>query len=100
MGFNHGDLVTALVIGCASGLVYFLLLWLSIRVAWRTCRPGFVLLGSFVSRSVLLVIVFFTVLQLFHWTGLSASMMGFLLMRTMLLRATMYQADRSGTKLL
>ena len=87
-------LVVALVAGLGIGIFYFGGLWLTVRQLTRTRRPAILTLGSFLVRSGVSLLGFYLVMG-GRWERLLASLLGFLVARTILVRWWQPQQEAS-----
>jgi len=78
-------LALALVAGVGLGLFYFGGLWLTVRRIPASRHPVLLTLGSFVGRTVAVVLGFYLVMG-GHWERLLASMAGLIVARILLVR--------------
>ncbi len=75
-----------LVIGCALGMFYFGVLWLTVRRLQEVKHPIPFTLGSFFGRIVITVAIFYLLTRAGGWQGLLISLLGFTVMRFVLVR--------------
>lgn len=84
------DLTLLLALGWGGGLalLYFGGLWLTVQRAVEAAHPHWLLLASFVVRTALVLLGFFLVIAIMEgrWALLIASLLGFLVGRTVLVR--------------
>ena len=80
------EMVLGFALGLAIGFVYFGALWVTVRRIPDTAHPGGLVLGSYLARLAAAGAGFYGVLRLGGATGLVAALVGFLLMRHLLLR--------------
>jgi F1F0 ATPase subunit 2 len=80
-----GRILSAFVAGLGLGLFYFGGLWLTVRQVPTRRWPGLWVLASFVGRTVLCLVGFYLVMG-GQWEPLVACLVGFLLVRTWLVR--------------
>lgn len=90
-------LIGAFCVGLTAGLLYFGGLWLTVQYLPRTRRPELVSLGSLALRLTLTLVAFYLVMG-GRWERLLAALMGFLVMRTVLVRrlGPAQQPDKQG----
>jgi F1F0 ATPase subunit 2 len=77
------EVAVALVAGLGLGLFYFGGLWLTIRRLPTSRHPALLTLGSFVGRLLVTLLGFYVVTG-GRWELLLSSLVGFLVMRTIL----------------
>jgi len=83
---DMGALVVALGVGVALGTLYFGMLWLTLRRLAQTHRPAMALTASVMVRLAVLLTGFYLVLDGGHWDRLLASLIGFITVRSVLVR--------------
>jgi F1F0 ATPase subunit 2 len=93
------ELLAAFAIGFAAGAMYLLGLWLTVRRIDRLRRPGLWLLLSVGLRLLLLLACFYYLARGGHGGRLLAALMGFILVRTVVIyclrpRSSMPDAGR------
>ncbi len=74
-----------LLAGMGLGLFYFSGIWWTLRRLPNARRPAFLILGSFALRMTACALVFYLVMD-GHWDGLIIALLGFLLIRRVLIR--------------
>lgn len=72
------------VAGLAIGQFYFGGLWLTVKRLPQVRSPGLLAFGSFVARTGVSVFCFYLIATGGHWEQLLASVLGFALMRVVL----------------
>ena len=82
---NFFYLSTAFIVGSGLGAFYFGALWLTVQRLPRARRPWLLTLGSFWIRLAVTMSGFYFVMQ-GRWENLLACLLGFLLMRQLLVR--------------
>lgn len=84
------DLVGPFAVGVGTGIYFFVGLWWTVRRLPTTDHPALLMLGSFGGRTGGGLLAFYWVLEGLSggtpWTRLFASLLGFLLARTVLLQ--------------
>lgn len=85
---NVPSLLLYLVLGATLGLFYFGGLWLTVRRAVGADRPKTWLALSFVGRLAIVGIGFYAIIQSagIQWSGIAASVLGFVGARFVLVR--------------
>jgi F1F0 ATPase subunit 2 len=78
-------LIAALLVGGALGVFYFGGLWWTVQRVPRVRRAGLLLLASFAARTVITLLVFYLVAG-GQWQRLLAAVIGFILIRFVLVR--------------
>ena len=81
-----GEIVIALISGMVVSGIYFGTLWLTVRRLARQRHPAIIVLLSLVVRLALLLIVFYLFVDGGHWERLLIVVIGFVAMRTALIR--------------
>jgi F1F0 ATPase subunit 2 len=83
---NWGNLLLAVLSGVGLGGIYFGGLWLSVRRVARLERPALFMIGSFVLRTMVVLIGFYLIMD-GQSQRLLAALAGFALARVVLVRA-------------
>jgi F1F0 ATPase subunit 2 len=78
-------LVVAFIAGMGLGLFYFGSLWLTVRAVQTARRAVLLTLSSFVGRMAVTIVGFYLIMG-GHWERLIVALLGFLLMRGILVR--------------
>lgn len=78
-----GELVLAGLTGILLGVFYFGGLWLTVRRLPRSASPELLLLGSFVTRTAIVLVGFYLVMA-GRWERLLVCAVGFILVRFLL----------------
>lgn len=84
MQFDAVSLIVAFTAGCVVGLVYFGLLWWTVRRIPTARRPGLLLLGSLVGRLAAALAAFYVVMD-GRWERMAACLLGFLVVRQVMI---------------
>ena len=79
---NVAWIIASLAIGAALGAFYFGGLWMTVRDLHAAARPALLLLGSFLVRAGVVLVVFYFVAN-GRWERFAALIAGFLLARTL-----------------
>lgn len=79
-------LVTAALAGALLGAFYFGGLWWTVRRMPRVRHPLTLYFGSLAGRLAVVVVALYGVLTLYDWPQLVTSLVGFIAMRTALVR--------------
>lgn len=79
------SLPIALAAGMVLGLFYFGTLWLTVKQLPRVQRPELLALASYLGRTALTVLGFYLLMG-GRWERLAVGVLGFLLMRVILVR--------------
>lgn len=79
-------LVVGLVCGVALGAAYFGALWLAVRRIPTARSPAVLVLGSYLGRLALAVLGFYAVVRLGGGGSLLAALVGFLVVRHLLIQ--------------
>jgi F1F0 ATPase subunit 2 len=79
------SLVGALAVGVGLGLFYFGGLWLTVRAVPTAHRPALLTLGSFLARLGMTLFGFYLIMG-GRWERLLVALLGFILMRAILVR--------------
>jgi len=75
------NFIFALIAGIISGLFYFGFLWLTVKRIPRVQRPLVWSFLSFMSRIFIIIIVFYFVINLGDWRHLLVTLLGFILIK-------------------
>lgn len=84
MEYDLVALPFAFLAGVAVGLFYFWLLWRTVRRIPHSRHPAVLVLGSFVVRIGIALAAFFLVMH-GHWERMAACLLGFLLVRHLMI---------------
>lgn len=76
----------AFFLGVALGGLYFGALWFTVSRLAHTRRPALLMVASLSARLALLLIGFYVILDGAHWDRLLAALLGFVAVRTVLIR--------------
>lgn len=96
INFNPADITAfaaAFLAGVILGGIYFGALWLTLRQLPHRRRPGLFLVASLTGRLGILLIAFYLILISRHWIPLLASLIGFLIVRVLLIRRVKHRLD-------
>lgn len=88
-------LTLTLLLGAALGWVYFLALWTTVRELPQRGHPGLWVALSFLARLALVVAAFTFVVRWGGWPALAATLAGFLIARTVMVRRSRAVASKS-----
>lgn len=91
---DWAELLRAVLSGVALGVVYFAGLWLSVRRAAQLERPALFMVGSFMLRTMIVLIGFYLIMD-GRWQQLLAALAGFALVRVVLVRCLVRPARSS-----
>ena len=83
MGSEELWLLVALIAGMFLGVSYLGGLWFTIRRLPTATNPIILVLGSFILRIVITILGFYLIME-GHWIRLTLGLLGFLLIRTIL----------------
>ena len=76
----------SLVIGLALGFLFFSGLWKTLQHLPVTRNPSILIMGSAIIRIGVVILGFFFLVMEGHWDRLMVGLLGFLVMRTFLVR--------------
>jgi len=85
MATDTVGLVFAFAFGAAIGLFYFTGLWWTVQRLPQTRRPGLWMISSYFIRTATTVFAFYFVMD-GHWQRLLVSLLGFVIIRVVLVR--------------
>ena len=77
-------LIAAFSAGLALGAFYFTALWYTVRQLSSVKSPARLMIGSFFTRTAIVISGFYLVLSTAHWERLAAAMLGFIIVRKIL----------------
>ncbi len=80
-------LILSLASGIGLGIFYFGGLWLTLKQLPYSQQPVLLTLGSFFGRTAVCLFVFYLVVRVSHLEGLALSLVGFIIMKFMLVRS-------------
>ncbi|MBN1543123.1 ATP synthase subunit I [candidate division KSB1 bacterium] len=83
---NVHQLAFSFILGLVLGFFFFGTLWLTVRSLTHTRHPGLLVFASFLGRMGVLLWVFYLIVKDGHWQNLLACLLGFLLLRLVLVR--------------
>jgi F1F0 ATPase subunit 2 len=78
-------LLAAFTAGLALGAFYFIALWQTVQQLPTTKSPARLMMGSLIGRMAVLLAGFYLVMGAGHWERLVSAMLGFIIMRKILM---------------
>ena len=78
-------LIISFSVGMALGAFYFLSLWKTLQKISDAKNPGFLLVGSYILRTSVVIVGFYLIMG-GHWQRVVVALLGFVLMRMILTR--------------
>jgi F1F0 ATPase subunit 2 len=92
-----GTLLLEFMAGIVLGVIYFGGLWLTVRNLGKTRNPAFIVMSSFVIRTLLIVAALYAITSA-RWDHLVAAVAGFIVSRVILTRYLAVPNPRTGEK--
>jgi F1F0 ATPase subunit 2 len=78
-------LIADFIAGLALGAFYFTALWRTVRQLSIANSPARLMLGSFIIRMAVVMAGFYLIMGSGHWERLAAAMLGFIIVRKILI---------------